>query len=59
MRVVGDANRWCFDQSGSIVMWSHDDPDARISEDATFADLLMREIHGLEDRLLRKRRLNG
>ena len=59
MRVVGDADRWCFDRSGGIVIWSHDDPDAPQNEDIAFADLLLREIHGLEDRLLRKRSLDG
>lgn len=57
IRIVGDANRWCFDADGRIVLWSHDDPDARPVEDVTFADLVLREIHELEARVDQKRQL--
>lgn len=53
-RVVGDADRWCFDATGRIVGWHHDDPDERTVEDIAFGDLVLREIHELEQRLAQK-----
>jgi hypothetical protein len=55
LRVMGDADRWCYTRDGTIVRWHHDDPDALPPFDGTFSDLLLRELHELEGRLARRR----
>jgi len=53
LQIVGDADRWCFDSAGGIVLWRHDD-DERELESLTFSELLMREIGELARRKERK-----
>ncbi len=53
---VGDADRCCFDSSGRIVRWSHEEPERRVAETMAFGDFLMREIRELEQRTDRKLR---
>jgi hypothetical protein len=59
LRLVSDADCYCFDESGRILHWSHDEPEARRPEGVGFTELLMRELRELEDRLARKRRGEG
>lgn len=54
LQLVGDADRYCFDSSGQIVRWSHEEPENRDIVEMSFGDLLMREIHELEDRQKQK-----
>jgi hypothetical protein len=50
LQLVGNADCYCFDSTGSIIEWSHDDPDERRTISTTFSELLMREIEELEIR---------
>ncbi len=54
MKVVGDADRYCFDEAGRVVHWSHEEPVERRAEEGSFANLLIVEIRELEKRLSRK-----
>lgn len=54
LQLVGDADKYCFNSSGQIIRWSHEEPDKRETEDTNFGDLLMREIRELEKRKDRK-----
>src|SRR5262249_39135229 len=54
LQLMGDPDKYCFNSAGRIVRWSHDDPENREFIPLAFGDLLMREIHGLEDRQRRK-----
>ncbi len=51
---IGDADAYCFNTDGQIVEWSHDEPDERRVVDMTFPDLLLQEIHELDERKNRK-----
>lgn len=51
---VGDANRYCFTNSGSIVEWDHEVPDEQAPVNLSFSDLLMREVRELGERKDRK-----
>jgi hypothetical protein len=53
LAVVGDADRYCFTPAGAIVRWYHDG-DEPTECDETFGELLLREIHELEERKDRK-----
>ena len=53
-QLVSDADKYCFDNKGRILRWSHEEPERRDVEQILFADLLMREIRGLESRKDRK-----
>lgn len=55
MRIVSDADRYCFTRSGQIVRWDHETTES-IRVDQSFAALLMSEIRALE---ARKARLIG
>jgi hypothetical protein len=59
LQLVGDADRYCFDFSGRIVRWTHEEPENRELEPMTFSNLLMREIWQLEERRDRKIRAAG
>jgi hypothetical protein len=50
LQLVGDADKYCFDSAGRIIRWSHEEPENREPEPIAFSDLLMREIHELEER---------
>jgi hypothetical protein len=54
LQLVGDADKYCFDSRGRIILWSHEEPENREQEAMTFSELLMREIHELEERKNRK-----
>ena len=49
IRVVSDADRYCFTREGQIVHWCHETTNTKIV-DASFADCLMRELRALEER---------
>lgn len=53
LALEGDADRYCFTPAGAIVRWYHDG-DQPAEYDETFGELLLREIHELEERKDRK-----
>jgi SMI1 / KNR4 family (SUKH-1) len=59
LQLAGDADKYCFDPAGRIIRWSHEEPENQEQEPITFSELLMREIHELEDRKDRKIREAG
>jgi len=55
MRVVSDADRYCFTREGRIVHWCHETHSTTIV-DESFANCLLRELRALEarkDRVIR------
>ncbi|HYW71753.1 MAG TPA: SMI1/KNR4 family protein [Pyrinomonadaceae bacterium] len=54
LKVIGDPDIYCFDRTGQIVRWQHEEPDELKPVELTFSQLLMREIQELEDRKERK-----
>lgn len=54
LRVMDDSNRYCFDRAGRIIHWDHELQEKREEVPLTFSELLMREIHELEQRKERK-----
>jgi hypothetical protein len=54
LQLQGDANMYCFDRGGRIVLWDHEQPEEQAVQETTFAELLMNEIRDLEDRTRRK-----
>ncbi len=54
LQIACDANRFCFDRTGHIVTWDHEQPDEREALPFSFSDLLLSEIRELEDRRDRK-----
>src|SRR5262249_41276751 len=54
LQVVGDADRYCFDREGRIVKWYYDLTEEREQVAASFSELLLEEIHALEERRDRK-----
>lgn len=51
---VGDANCYCFTGTAEIIEWSYEEWDEPQSLAMTFSELLMQEIHELEERKNRK-----
>lgn len=49
-----DANRYCFDSQGRIVYWDHEEVEEQTIVDSSFSDLLLKEIHDLEERARKK-----
>lgn len=49
LKVMGDADQYCFTRSGAIVQWHHETGETEPVE-ITFPQLLMREIRALEER---------
>lgn len=59
LQIEGDADRYCFVQSGEIVTWKHEEAEDRSPLNVGFSDLLLAEIDELEIRKNRKVGLNG
>lgn len=53
LKIIGDADVYCFDSSGSIQRWSHEE-DIFEPFEGGFFDLLRQELLDLEDRRKRK-----
>jgi hypothetical protein len=53
LKVIGDADVYCFDSKGKIQRWSHEE-DIFEPCDGTFFDVLRYEFLGLEDRRKQK-----
>jgi hypothetical protein len=54
LQVQGDADKYCFDAAGRIVLWNHEVTEEPEVEPTPFADLVVREIRALEERTQRK-----
>jgi hypothetical protein len=55
LKGVTDADRYCATPEGTIVSWSHEEPDDPTPFSGSFFDLLLEELAELEARLERKR----
>ena len=55
LKGVTDADRYCAAPDGSIVHWSHDEPDDPSPVNESFSDVLMQELAEIEERLEHKR----
>ena len=55
MRQIGNADCFCFDKTGQVFDFSHEDPDNPRLQETSFSDLLMQEIRALEERTHRKK----
>ncbi len=53
LKVIGDADVYCFDAEGRVQQWSHEE-DTFESYDGNFFDVLRYEFLELEDRRKRK-----
>jgi len=49
MRVVSDADPYCFTRDGRIVRWYHETNETK-SIELSFSDCLLQELHALEQR---------
>jgi hypothetical protein len=56
LKIVGDADVYCFDAEGRVVRWSHEE-DIVERQDGTFFDVLRHEFLEMEDRRKRKAEL--
>lgn len=54
LKILGDADPYCFTPEGKIVIWRHETPDTLESVDMSFSEIVMHEIRNLEDRTQRK-----
>lgn len=54
LRIIGDADRYCFTANQKIVIWRHETPNEPEEISETFSEVLMREIQALENRKNRK-----
>jgi hypothetical protein len=54
LRIIGSADPYCFTSDGKIVVWKHETPNEPEHVSETFSEVLMREIHALEERKARK-----
>jgi hypothetical protein len=59
LKGVTDADRYCVTPEGTIIAWSHEEPDDPTPVPGTFYDLLLDELAELEDRLERKRQADA
>ncbi len=57
LQIEGDADRYCFNRAGRIVIWYHEEPDEREELASSFSDILLSEIRELEIR--RDRKIRG
>ncbi|MDD2468078.1 MAG: SMI1/KNR4 family protein [Desulfobulbus sp.] len=55
LQIQGNADRYCFDQSGRILEYFHDDIEFPREVAQTFSELLLEEIKELEDRKEQKK----
>jgi hypothetical protein len=54
LKIIGDADPYCFTAQGGIVRWLHEEPETPESVSLSFSDLLMQEIRALEERKAKK-----
>lgn len=56
LKIIGDADPYCFTPDQRIVIWRHETPDEPELVPASFSQIVMREIRALEERKARKLR---
>lgn len=56
LKIMGDADPYCFTADGRIVIWRHETPENPESVSASFSQVVMQEICALEERKARKLR---
>ncbi len=54
LRILSDADPYCFTREGKIVIWRHETPAEPDSVEGTFSEIFMEELRALEDRKARK-----
>lgn len=54
LKILGDADPYCFTPEGKIVIWRHEEPDTPEPVAMSFSETVMHEIHALEERTQRK-----
>lgn len=54
LKVIGDADPYCFTPNQGIVIWRHEEPDNPEHITMSFSECVMHEIKCLEDRKNRK-----
>jgi hypothetical protein len=54
LKILGDADPYCFTKNGRIVIWRHEEPDDPEQIDMTFSEVVLHEIAELEERVERK-----
>ncbi|QJE94732.1 SMI1/KNR4 family protein [Luteolibacter luteus] len=54
LKILGDADPYCFTPEGKIVIWRHEDPENPEAVDMSFSEAVMHEIRALEERTQRK-----
>lgn len=59
LRIIGNADRYCFNRNQQIVIWRHDTPERSEVISESFYEVLLREIEALEDRKIRWLRGEG
>ena len=59
LQLIGDANKFCFDNAGQIRYWDHELSDDPTIIHESFSELLLREIRELEARKDQKIRGEG
>jgi len=50
LKVLGDADPYCFTTDGGIVIWRHETPDTPQAVDMSFSQVLIHELRELEQR---------
>lgn len=54
LRVIGDANLYCFDVDGTVVRWDHETNEVE-AQDKNFFDVFDLELKALVERKERKK----
>lgn len=54
LKVIGDADPYCFTKDGQIVIWRHEEPDDPEQIKLTFSEAVLYENAELEERVERK-----
>ena len=56
LKILGDADPYCFTKNGGIVIWRHEEPDDPEPIDMTFSEVVLYELAELDGRVARKLR---
>ncbi len=51
LKVIGDADPYCFTEKGDIVIWRHEEPDEPEPFKGTFSDAIVHELEELSERI--------
>ena len=59
LKVLSDADPYCFTREGEIVIWRHEEPDDPKMIDLSFSEVVIHEITELDSRVERMIRERG